>query len=66
MQQFHKVFGVSWDLKPDYFLPFAGVDDVMPKKLTKRRVLLLLSKIYAPSGFVSPVVTPLKIIVQDL
>ncbi|XP_044166147.1 uncharacterized protein LOC122950109 [Acropora millepora] len=38
----------------------------MPNTLTKREVLSLLSKIYDPSGLVSPVVTPLKIIVQDL
>ena len=37
----------------------------MPKKLTKREVLSCLSKIYDPCGLVSPVVTPLKIIVQD-
>ena len=37
----------------------------MPKKLTKREVLSCLSKIYDPRGLVSPVVTPLKITVQD-
>ena len=66
VQQLHKVLGVSWDLKSDELLPLAGVDDIVPKKLTKREVLSLLSKIYDPSGLVSPVVTPLKIIVQDL
>ena len=66
MQQFHKVLGVSWDLKSDELLPLAGVDDIMPKTLTKREVLSLLSKIYDPSGLVSPVVTPMKIVVQDL
>ena len=57
---------MNWDLKSDELLPLAGVDDIVPKKLTKREVLSLLSKIYDPSGLVSPVVTPLKIIVQDL
>ena len=66
VQQFHKVLGVSWDLKSDELLPLAGVDDIMPKTLTKREVLSLLSKIYGPSGLLSPVVTPMKIIVQDL
>ena len=36
----------------------------MPKKLTKRQVLSCLSKIYDPCGLMSPVVIPLKIIVQ--
>ena len=66
VQQLHKVLGVSWDLKSDELLPLAGVDDIVPKKRTKREVLSLLSKIYDPSGLVSPVVTPLKIIVRDL
>ena len=66
VQQLHKVLGVSWNLKSDELLPLAGVDDVVPKKFTKREVLSLLSKIYDPSGLVSPVVTPLKIIVQDV
>ena len=66
VQQLHKVLGVSWNLKSDELLPLAGVDDVVPKKFTKREVLSLLSKIYDPSGLVIPVVTPLKIIVQDV
>ena len=66
VQQLHKGLGVSWNLKSDELLPLAGVDDVVPKKFIKREVLSLLSKIYDPSGLVSPVVTPLKIIVQDL
>ena len=45
MQQLHKVLGVSRDLKSDELLPLAGVDDIVPKKLTKREVLSLLSKI---------------------
>ena len=52
-------------MKSDEFLPLAGVDDIMPKTLMKREVLSLLSKIYDPSGLVSPIVTPLKIIVLD-
>ena len=66
MQQLHKVLGVSWNLKSDELLPLAAADDIVPKKLTKRDVLSLLSKIYDPIGLVSPVVTPLKIIVWDL
>lgn len=65
MRQFHKVLGVSWDLKADQLLLFVDLDDAVPKKLTKREVLSCLSKIYDPCGLVSPVVTPLKIIVQD-
>ena len=65
MQQFHKVLGVSWDLKSDEFLPLVDLDDTVPKKLTKREVLSCLSKIYDPCGLVSPAVTPLKIVVQD-
>ena len=38
---------------------------LLPKKLTKRKVLSCLSKIYDPCGLVSLVVTPLKIVVQD-
>ena len=65
VQQFHKVLGVSWDLKSDELLPLVDLDDTVPKKLTKREVLSCLSKIYDPCGLVSPVVTPLKIVVQD-
>ena len=65
VQQLHKVLGVSWDLKSDELLPLVDVEDIVPKKLTKREVLSCLSKIYDPCGLVSPVVTPLKIIVQD-
>ena len=36
------------------------------REIADSQVLSLLSKIYDPSGLVSPVVTPLKIIVQDL
>ena len=38
----------------------------MPKTHPKREVLSLLSKIYDPSELVNPVVTPVKIDVQDL
>lgn len=65
VQQFHKVLGVSWDFKSDELLPLVDVGDIAPKKLTKREVLSCLSKTYNPCGLVSPVVTPLKIIVQD-
>ena len=65
VQQIHKVLGVSWDLNSDELLPLVDVEDIVPKKLTKREVLSCLSKIYDPCGLVSPVVTPLKIIVQD-
>ena len=65
VQQFHKVLGVSWDLKSHELLPLFDVGDIAPKKLTKREVLSYLSKIYDPCGLVSPVVTPLNIIVQD-
>ena len=60
MQRFHKVLGVSCDLKSNELLPFPCVDDIMPKILTKRDVLPLLSKIYDLSALVSPVVTKLK------
>ena len=65
VQQIHKVLGVSWDLNSDELLPLVDVEDIVPKKLTKREVLSCVSKIYDPCGLVSPVVTPLKIIVQD-
>jgi len=65
VRQFHKVLGVSWDLKADELLLLVDLDDVVPKKPTKREVLSCWSKIYDPCGLVSPVVTPLKFIVQD-
>ncbi|XP_078355162.1 uncharacterized protein LOC144639738 [Oculina patagonica] len=65
VQQLHKVLGVSWDLKSDELLPLVDLEDMVPRKLTKREVLSCLSKIYDPCGLVSPAVTPLKIIVQD-
>ena len=52
-------------MKSDELLPLVDVEDIVPKKLTKTEVLSCLSKIYDPCGLVSPVVTPLKIIVQD-
>ena len=65
VQQFHNVLGVTWDLKSDELLPLVDLDVTVPKKLTKREVLSCLSKIYDQRGIVSPVVTPLKIVVQD-
>ena len=65
VQKLHKVLGVSWDLKSDELLPLVDLEDMVPKKLTKREVLSCLSKIYDPCGLVSLTVTPLKIIVQD-
>ena len=65
VQQFHKVLGVSWDLKSDELLPLVDLDVNVPKKLIKREVLSCFSNIYDPCGLVSPVVTPLKIVVQD-
>ena len=65
VQQLHKVLGVSWDLKSDELLPLVNVEDIVPKKPTKREVLSCLSKIYDPCGLVSPIVTPLKIIVLE-
>ena len=65
VQQIHKVLGVTWDLKSDELLPLVDLDVTVPKKLTKREVLSCLSKIYDQCGLVSPVVTPLKIVVQD-
>ena len=65
VQQFHKVLGVSWDFKSDELLPLVDLDVTVPKKLTKREVRSCLSTIYDPCGHVSPVVTPLKIVVYD-
>ena len=65
MEQLHKVLGITLELKSDELIPLVDVEDIVPKKLTKREVLSCLSKIYDPCGLVSPVVTPLKIIVQD-
>jgi len=65
VQQPHKVLEVSWDLKSDELLPLVDLEDMVPKKLTKREVLSCLSKIYDLCGLVSPAVTPLKITVQD-
>ena len=65
VQQVHKVLGVSWDLKSDELLPLIDLENIAPEKLTKREVLSCPSKFYDPCGLVSPVVTPMKIIVQD-
>lgn len=65
VQRHHKVLVVSWDLNSDDLLPLANVGDIVPTKFTKRDVLSCLSKIYDPCGLASPVVTPLKILVQD-
>ena len=40
VQQLHKVLGVSWDLKSDELLPLVDLEVMVPKKLTKRSLVL--------------------------
>ncbi|KAI3378452.1 hypothetical protein SNEBB_011348, partial [Seison nebaliae] len=59
------VLGVSWDPKKDVLLPGKRFPSSV-KKFTKRGVVGLLAQMYDPLGLLSPVVTLLKILVQDL
>ena len=64
----HKVLGVIWNLESDEFV--VNVEPVYNEALhmepTKRNVVSLVSKIYDPLGFISPVVISFKLFFQEL
>lgn len=61
----HNVLGVPWHIEKDALLPMANFQCEL-KCVTKRAVASLLAKVYDPLGISLPVVTPLKLFLQDL
>lgn len=60
-----KVLGIGWVTSKDQFVIKVDTTDVLSAD-TKRKMLSKIAKIYDPDGFVSPVVIPYKILMQDL
>lgn len=61
-----KVLGVTWDMKKDEFdlTSLAKVDQ--SAKVTKRKILSTIAKLFDPLGLVSPIIVGFKILFQEL
>ena len=63
-----KVLGVRWNLAADQFI--VSLEEIASMALdlepTKRQIVSLVGRVYDPLGLISPVVTQLKIFVQEL
>ena len=64
----HKVLGVIWNMESDEFVVNVEpvYNEAMHMEPTKRNVVSLVSKIYDPLGFISPVVISFKLFFQEL
>ena len=62
-----KVLGMIWNIESDVINPVSViVDGVSEGKMTKRIMLKILAAAYDPMGLISPVLLPLKLLIQDL
>ena len=63
-----KVLGVTWNSESDVLKPAhsLSVIDVPCSGITKRTLASVLAKVFDPMGLISPVLTPLKALLQDL
>ena len=61
-----KVLGVKWTHLTDVLLPAAEVVRLPKEVSTKRELASALAQIYDPCGLFAPVVTDLKIFLQDI
>jgi hypothetical protein len=62
-----KALGLKWCPQEDYFTFCMSTTSTIPsEKLTKRKLLSELSKVYDPLGWLSPVTIKLKILFQDI
>ncbi|XP_076301440.1 uncharacterized protein LOC143219321 [Lasioglossum baleicum] len=59
-----KVLGIVWTPSEDVFR--FQVDCCLPEKCTKRSILSIVSKIFDPLGWASPVIIVAKIMLQEL
>ncbi|XP_076299895.1 uncharacterized protein LOC143218550 [Lasioglossum baleicum] len=59
-----KVLGIVWTPSEDVFR--FQVDCCLPEKCTKRSILSIVSKIFDPLGWASPVIIGAKIMLQEL
>lgn len=60
-----KVLGIGWVTNEDQFVIKVDTTGVLSAD-TKRKMLSKIAKIYDPDGFISPVVTAFKILMQNL
>ena len=59
----NRTLSLHWDAERDVFC-FKTVSTDKPA--TKRRILSTISSLFAPLGFLSPYVLPVKVLIQDL
>lgn len=61
--QCERVLGLQWNTKTDTFEFQVNIKE---RPLTRRGILSVVSSIYDPLGFISPVILPAKLLLQDL
>jgi hypothetical protein len=57
-----KALGVTWNIKED---TFQYKIDLVERPSTRRGLLSMLSSIYDPLGFISPILLPVRVILQE-
>lgn len=60
-----KVVGLMWKPLEDYFYFHSRLEDLTSEVCTKRIILSTTARYYDPLGLISPMVTYLKLLVQD-
>jgi hypothetical protein len=61
--QIERALGVQWEIHSDKFKFKISIRE---RPATRRGILSVMSSIYDPLGFVSPLILPIKLILQDL
>lgn len=61
----NRVLGILWNPSEDYF-SISLPKDIKINSVTKRNVLSIISQIYDPLGFVSPIVVKAKMLMQNI
>ena len=61
--QIERALGVQWDIHSDKFKFRISVKE---RPATRRGILSVMSSVYDPLGFVSPLILPVKLLLQDL
>ena len=60
------VLGLKWDHKNDNLVVSRGTNSTIPKSLTQRLVLSLVSKVYEPNCLVAPFTVGARLILKDI
>ena len=62
-QPLERALGIQWNIEQDTFIFHIALQD---RPLTRRGILSIVSSIYAPLGFLAPLILKAKQILQDL